>query len=48
MLLSLMVFLLLVAETMPPTSDALPLIGIQHAVMLTTPHSSQAIVEAEN
>ena len=26
-LLSLMVFLLLVAETMPPTSDALPLIG---------------------
>ncbi|KAL4227369.1 Neuronal acetylcholine receptor subunit alpha-7 [Mactra antiquata] len=27
-LLSLMVFLLLVAETMPPTSDALPLIGI--------------------
>ncbi|KAK7478423.1 hypothetical protein BaRGS_00030348 [Batillaria attramentaria] len=27
-LLSLMVFLLLVAETMPPTSDAVPLIGI--------------------
>ena len=27
-LLSLMVFLLLVAETMPPTSDAVPLIGM--------------------
>lgn len=26
-LLSLTVFLLLVAETMPPTSDAVPLIG---------------------
>ena len=29
-LLSLMVFLLLVAETMPPTSDAVPLIGKLH------------------
>jgi Neurotransmitter-gated ion-channel transmembrane region len=27
-MLSLTVFLLLVAETMPPTSDAVPLIGI--------------------
>jgi len=27
-LLSLTVFLLLVAETMPPTSDAVPLIGL--------------------
>jgi len=27
-LLSLTVFLLLVAETMPPTSDAVPLIGV--------------------
>jgi len=27
-LLSLTVFLLLVAETMPPTSDAVPLIGM--------------------
>ncbi|BFY97102.1 hypothetical protein BsWGS_00141 [Bradybaena similaris] len=33
-LLSLMVFLLLVAETMPPTSDALPLIGIYFACIM--------------
>jgi len=31
-LLSLTVFLLLVAETMPPTSDAVPLIGRSPAV----------------
>ncbi|XP_025078465.1 acetylcholine receptor subunit alpha-type acr-16-like [Pomacea canaliculata] len=33
-LLSLMVFLLLVAETMPPTSDAVPLIGIYFACIM--------------
>jgi len=36
-LLSLMVFLLLVAETMPPTSDALPLIG-NMCVVVTAPY----------
>ncbi|XP_064608817.1 neuronal acetylcholine receptor subunit alpha-7-like [Liolophura sinensis] len=33
-MLSLMVFLLLVAETMPPTSDAVPLIGIYFALIM--------------
>lgn len=35
-LLSLMVFLLLVAETMPPTSDAVPLIGVYFACIMVT------------
>ena len=32
-LLSLTVFLLLVAETMPPTSDAVPLIGMDYLAL---------------
>lgn len=35
-LLSMTVFLMLVAESMPPTSDSLPLIGIQYSSRLST------------
>lgn len=37
-LLSLTVFLQLVAETMPPTSDAVPLIGVSQSQSLSCRH----------
>ena len=42
-LLSLTVFLLLVAETMPPTSDAVPLIG-RSRVVTSSPVNAPVII----
>ncbi len=47
-LLSITVFLLLVAELMPPTSEQLPLLGIYYAVTIGIVSFSTSMVKDKN